>query len=127
MELDLAGKRALISGGSHGIGRAVASQMLREGASAAICARDEDGVNAAVDELSTLGTIVGDVCDLGDEQAVRRWVDAAAEALGGIDIVISNASASGQHGSGTGPWRTNFDVDILGCVALCEGAKPYLD
>jgi 3-oxoacyl-[acyl-carrier protein] reductase len=127
MDLGLTDKRALISGGSHGIGRAVAARLLREGASVAICARDEHGVSAAVDELRSLGTIVGHVCDFADEDAVRHWVGIAAEALNSIDIVISNASASGQHGSGSGPWRTNFEVDILGCVALCEAAKPYLD
>jgi 3-oxoacyl-[acyl-carrier protein] reductase len=127
MDLGLSGKRAIISGGSHGIGRAVASSLLNEGASVAICARDEHGVKAAVDELGQQGPIVGHSCDFADEQAVRRWVDIAAEALGGIDIVVSNASASGQHGDGPTPWNINFAVDILGCVALCEAAKPYLD
>ncbi|WP_409329695.1 SDR family NAD(P)-dependent oxidoreductase [Trujillonella humicola] len=127
MDLGLAGRRAVISGGSHGIGRAVAARLLREGASVAICARDEKGVAAAVEELGDLGTIVGHACDVADEQAVRRWVDAAAEALGGIDVVVSNASASGQHGDGAAPWQTNFTVDVLGCVALCEASKPHLD
>ena len=127
MDLGLAGRRALVSGGSHGIGWAVASRLLREGASVAICARDEQGVDAAVKELSRAGAVVGHVCDFSDEKAVRRWVDLAAEALGGIDIVVSNASASGQHGTGPSPWEVNFRVDVLGCVALCEAAKPYLE
>ena len=127
MDLGLAGRRAVISGGSQGIGRAVASRLLREGVAVAICARDEQGVKATVDELSGEGVIVGHTCDFADESAVRRWVDVAAEALGGIDIVVSNASASGQHGTGPGPWETNFKVDILGCVALFEASKPYLD
>jgi 3-oxoacyl-[acyl-carrier protein] reductase len=127
MDLGLAGKRAVVSGASHGIGRAVASRLLREGASVAICARDVGGVEAAVKELGEFGTVVGHPCDFADEQAVRGWVQTAAEALGGIDIVVSNASASGQHGTGSGPWELNFKVDVLGCVALCEAAKPYLD
>ena len=127
MDLGLAGRRAVITGGSHGIGRAVAARLLREGADVAICARDEQGVRGAVKELSELGTVVGSVCDAGDGAAVRRWVDGAAEALGGIDVVVSNASASGQHGEGPGPWEVNFRVDVLGCVALCEAARPYLE
>ena len=127
MDLGLAGRRAIITGGSHGIGRAVAARLLREGAAVAICARDGQGVATAVKELGEIGTVVGAVCDAGDEQAVRRWVEGAAEALGGIDIVVSNASASGQHGDGPGPWETNFRVDVLGCVAVCEAARPYLE
>jgi 3-oxoacyl-[acyl-carrier protein] reductase len=127
MDLGLSGKRALVSGGSQGIGRAVAEALLREGASVALCARDGDGVDTAVRELQPLGTVVGHVCDFADDEAVRAWVDVAAAALGGVDIVVSNASASGQHGDGGGPWETNFRVDVLGCVALCEGAKPYLE
>src|SRR3712207_6052031 len=105
MDLGLAGRRALVSAASHGIGRAVASRLLREGASVAICARDRHGVEAAVEELGEHGRIVGHTCDFADEQAVRRWVDTAADALGGIDVVVSNASASGQHGSGAAPWE----------------------
>ncbi|GAB2477900.1 SDR family NAD(P)-dependent oxidoreductase [Jatrophihabitans fulvus] len=127
MDLGLSGARALVSGGSHGIGRAVAERLLREGASVALCARDGAGVEAAVRDLSPLGTVTGDVCDFADEAAVRAWVGSSAERLGGVDVVVSNVSASGQHGDGSAPWRTVFDVDILGCVALCEAAKPHLD
>jgi 3-oxoacyl-[acyl-carrier protein] reductase len=127
MDLGLTGTCALVSGGSHGIGRAVAATLLREGARVAICARDQQGVETTVEELSELGVIVGHVCDFSDEQSVKSWVEVAADALGGIDIVVSNASASGQHGTGPGPWEQNFRVDILGCVALCETARPYLE
>src|SRR4051812_25821512 len=98
MDLGLSGKRAVVSGGSHGIGRAVTSRLLREGVSVAICARDKQGVDAAIEQLAEQGTLVGHACDFADDEAVRRWVDTAAEALGGIDIVVSNVSASGQHG-----------------------------
>ena len=72
---------------------------------------------------------MGHICDFADDRAVRRWVAlAGAAALGGIDIVVSNASASGQHGQrARARGKTNFKVDILGCVALCEASKPYLD
>src|SRR3954451_19411969 len=127
MDLGLAGRRAVVTGGSYGIGRAVAARLLHEGAHVAICARDEQGVRSAVKELAELGTVVGSVCDAGDGEAVRRWVDGAAEALGGLDVVVSNAGASGQHGAAAGPWEVNFRVDGLGCVALCKAPKPYLE
>lgn len=127
MELGLSGRRALISGGSQGIGRAVVETLLGEGASVALCARDREGVETAVRELRDRGPVVGHVCDFADDRAVRRWVDVAAATLGGVDILVSNASASGQHGGGREPWEVNFRVDVLGCVALCEAAKPYLE
>ncbi len=127
MDLQLSGKRALVTGGSQGIGRAIAARLLQEGASVAICARDEQGVATAVKELSEHGRIIGEAFDAGDEDAVRQWVATAADILGGIDIVVSNASASGQHGDGREPWDINYRVDVLGCVAVCEAAKPYLE
>src|SRR3954471_20926513 len=125
MDLGLAGRRAVVTGGSHGIGRAVAARLLREGVDVAICARDEQGVRSAVKELAELGTVLGSVCDAGDGEAVRRWVDGgaggggagrggaagAAGGGGGMDVVGSNARASGQHGDGSGPWEVNFRVD----------------
>src|SRR6478609_8208868 len=95
MELGLSGRRALSTGGSQGIGRAVVETLLGEGASVALCARDREGVETAVRELRDLGPVVGHVCDFADDQAVRSWVDVAAAALGGVDILVSNASASG--------------------------------
>lgn len=127
MDLGLGGRRALVSGGSQGIGRAVAETLLHEGCSVALCARNVDGVKTVVHDLEHLGPLHGAVCDFADETAVRRWVDDAAAQLGGIDIVVSNVSASGQHGDGPTPWQTNFQIDILGAVAMCETAKPYLE
>lgn len=127
MDLGLTGRRALVTGGSHGIGRAVVARLLREGARVAFCARDADGVKAALAELEGLGVVFGSVCDVADGPALSDWVERAAQDLGGIDVVVSNASASGQHGEGSQPWSTNFAVDVLGCVLLCEAARPYLE
>ena len=96
MDLGLTGATAVISGGTQGIGLAVARELLNEGASVSICARREEGVNSAVEELSALGTAVGRVCDVSDHAATVQWMQDAAEALGGIDIVVHNATASGQ-------------------------------
>ncbi len=127
MDLQLNGKKALVSAGHKGIGKFVATRLLEEGASVAICCRSEQDLAAAVAELSSLGTVVGAVCDFADPDAVREWVSTSGSALGGIDICVGNASASSQHGEGPDPWRASFDVDILGTAMFFEAAKPFLD
>jgi len=126
MDLQLAGKKALVSAGHKGIGRFVATRLLEEGASVAICCRRQDDLDAGVAALDGIGTVVGHLCDFSDPAAVTSWVNTAAAALGGIDICVGNASASSQHGEGPDPWRASFDVDILGTAMFFEAAKPYL-
>jgi len=127
MDLQLNGKRALVSAGHKGLGLFVATRLLEEGASVAICCRRQDDLDKPVSELSKLGIVVGSVCDFSDPEAVRSWVSEAGTALGGIDICVGNASASSQHGKGPEPWRASFDVDILGTAMFFEAAKPFLD
>ncbi len=126
MDLQLNGKRALVSAGNKGIGKIVATRLLQEGASVVVCGRNGDELDAALTELSALGTAVGQVCDMSDPEAVAAWVTWSAEELGGIDICVGNASASGQHGEGPEPWRRSFEVDILGSAIFYETAKPFL-
>ena len=71
MDLGIAGRRALVSGGSLGIGRAVVDTLLRDGCSVAFCARNADGVKAAVHDLEPIGPVIGDVCDFTDDDVVR--------------------------------------------------------
>lgn len=126
MDLQLTGKRALITAGHKGIGYRVAHRLLEEGAAVAICCRRQDALDAALDTLGLIGEVTGAVCDVADPDALREWVVWSAGVLGGIDICIGNASASGQHGDGPAPWRASFDVDILGTAMFFEAAKPYL-
>src|SRR5215210_5649642 len=96
MQLDLAGRNALIAGGSRGIGRSIALTFAEAGANVSICARGEAALHATETELKRFGhTVHAMVCDLGDAAAVTRYVTAAAEALGGIDVLVNNASAFG--------------------------------
>ncbi len=127
MDLQLQAKKALVSAGHKGIGLYVARRLMEEGAAVAICCRRQDDLDAALAELSELGTAVGAICDFSDPDAVREWVNEAGAALGGIDICVGNASASSQHGEGPEPWRASFDVDILGTAMFFEAAKPFLD
>ncbi|MFT6293471.1 MAG: 3-oxoacyl-[acyl-carrier protein] reductase [Candidatus Aldehydirespiratoraceae bacterium] len=126
MDLHLDGKRALVSAGHKGLGRGIARRLLEEGASVAICCRQQDELDEAVATLNKIGPTVGHICDFSDADAVQAWVRDAAEALGGIDICVGNASASGQRGSGPQPWLKSFEVDILGNAMFYETAQPYL-
>ena len=127
MDLGLNGAKAVISGGTQGIGLAVAKQLMVEGVAVSIAARRQEGVDAALEELSALGTVVGQVCDVADYDATVAWMQNAADALGGIDIVVHNATASGQPGPGPQSWINNFSVDVLGMVGMSEGALPFLE
>ena len=127
MDLELKGAKAVISGGSQGIGLAVAKELLKEGAEVQIAARNKETLDAAVAELSALGVASGHVCDVADYDATVAWMQSAAEALGGLDIVVHNATASGQPDGGPDSWRHNFEVDVLGMVGMSEGALPFLE
>ena len=125
MDLDLTGKRALISGASKGIGLAIAKTLLAEGASVGICARGEAQLKTVADELSESGTVFWKSVDVGDSAAVTSFVDDAAESLGGIDIVIVNASA--MTGKGREAWENSFNVDLMSLVGFIEAATPHLE
>jgi 3-oxoacyl-[acyl-carrier protein] reductase len=125
MDLQLKGKKALITGGSRGIGRAIADTLADEGCDVAICARNEDGVNAAVEELKAKGVnAFGQAVDVGDGDSLKGWVEAAADALGGIDILVSNVS--GSQPPGEEGWKSIFGHDVLGAVRCVEAATPHL-
>ena len=127
MDLQLNDAKVVISGGSQGIGLEVAKTFLAEGAAVQIAARTENKVNAAVKELQSLGDVSGYICDVADYDATVLWMQRAAEAMGGIDVVVHNATASGLPDGGPGSWRSNFEVDVLGMVGMSEGALPFLE
>ena len=128
MDLHLKGKKAVILGGTRGIGRAIADTLADEGADVALCARNADQVKAAVGALKDKGEkAVGGSVDILDTAALKRWIESAARDLGGIDILVSNAGAMAQ-GNSEDAWTANFKLDLLGgAVAAFDAATPYLE
>lgn len=145
MDLELAGRKVVISAATRGVGRAIAERFLREGAVVSICGRTAragdpsttepevirndlpgDGVEDAVAEMSKLGTVHGDVVDCGYFDQVTAWVGKAAERMGGIDIVVSNASALGGIPRSRKGWDISYNVDMLSAVAMWDAAYPWL-
>jgi 3-oxoacyl-[acyl-carrier protein] reductase len=126
MDLQLKGAKALVTGGTKGIGRAIANTLADEGCNVAICARNAEEVEAAVADLSAKGvTAIGQAVDVGDGDALKAWVAASAEGLGGIDIVVSNVSGGGAQGDES--WRRHLEHDMLGAVRLVESSMEYLE
>ncbi len=126
MDLKLKGQKALITGGTRGIGRAIADTLADEGCNVAICARNAEQVADAVAALESQGvTAFGAAVDVGDGEALKAWVTASAEALGGIDCLVSNVT--GGNAPGEEGWRANFEHDVLGSVRLVEAAMPFLE
>lgn len=127
MDLGLRGKKAAVTGGTRGIGRAIVDLLAAEGCDVALCARNRATVDDAVSALSRTGVKAqGGAVDVADTAALRAWVDAAAAALGGLDIYIANVSALGM-GMDEGTWRRSFDIDVMGTVAGVESALPHLE
>lgn len=127
MDLHLKHKRAIVLGGSRGIGRAVAETLASEGADVAICARNADQVKDAVASLKDKGVrAFGASVDITDGEALKAWIGKAAGELGGIDILVSNAGAMAQ-GPDVHSWESNFRLDILGAVNAFEAARPHLE
>src|SRR5947209_582206 len=129
MELGLAGKTALISGGSRGIGRAIAHAFADEKANLAICARGAEQLQKTADELRAKGvTVVATSADVYQKDQVERFVETAAAELGRIDVLINNAG--GRIGKGVldttdDEWRQSVDVNFFSALHATRAVIPH--
>lgn len=127
MHLDLQGRNAVVAGGSRGIGRSIALAFARAGANVSICARGEQSLRATETELKSFGhTVHAASCDLGDGPSVTGYVRAAAEALGGLDVLVNNASGFGVSDDEAG-WAASINVDLMAAVRASYAALPHLE
>ena len=127
MDLGLQGRKALITGGTKGIGRAIADLLADEGSDIAICARNEAEVAIAIEALTQKGVkATGRALDVGDGPVLTSWVADAAKELGGLDILVANVSALSIDGSEES-WRKGFEIDMMHTVRAVDAAMPFLE
>ena len=127
MDLQLKGKNILLTGASKGFGLDIAKTLAGEGCNIGLCSRGQADVDAAVASLEGLGVkAFGQVADITDSASLKQWVDNAAEALGGVDGLVINASAGGADVEESG-WRRNFETDVLATWHFVNAALPYLE
>jgi len=127
MDLGLKGKKAVVTGGSKGIGRAIADGFAAEGADVALCARNEKDVTAAVTALKGKGVKAsGRALDVADGAALKTWITDAAKELGGIDALVCNVSALAV-GDTDESWEKSFKTDMMHTVNAVAAAVPFLE
>ena len=145
MDLGLAGRRAVVTGGSKGIGKAITAELMAEGAEVVICSRHQDELDAAVVELvkqlpdgsagfgrgggAGASMVRAMCCDVTEPEQVSGFVEAAAAAMGGLDILVNNAGGArpGQFGTLTDDdWHADIDTKLLSQIRCTRAALPHL-
>lgn len=129
-QIDLHGKRGVVTGGAQGIGRAVVERLLRSGASVAIWDRDAALAQKAASELGSLGRVVPLSVELTDWKAVEAAAEESSAALGGIDLLVNNAGIAGPnaplHEYPVQAWREVVDIDLNGVFYCCRAVVPLM-
>jgi 3-oxoacyl-[acyl-carrier protein] reductase len=127
MDLGLKGLKAVVTGGTKGIGHAIVQTLAAEGAQVAFCARNAEEVAQTVKAFADKGhRVTGRALDVADGPALAAWVSDVATELGGLDIVVANVSAL-AIATDEAAWQRGFEVDMMGTVRLVNAAMPHLE
>lgn len=128
--MNLEGKAAIITGGSKGIGYAIAEVLAKAGASVYICSRSRDELESAIDKLSEAGSAAGKLCDVRDEENVKAVIESCERHFGGVDILINNAGVGymGKTIEETTPdeFRETLETNLFGTFYACHHAIPKM-
>jgi NAD(P)-dependent dehydrogenase (short-subunit alcohol dehydrogenase family) len=126
----LEGRAALVTGGAKGLGLEIARAYLREGARIVICSRSEAALEAAREELAALGEVYALAADVADPGAAEGLVAYAAEALGGLDVLVNNAGVYGPKGAidavDWAEWARAIEINLMGSVLPARFALEHL-
>ena len=133
MDLGLAGRRAIVTGGSKGLGKSIAAELLAEGAAVTICSRNAAELEATADELrkqaGNTASLAAIACDVTVAGQVTSFIESSAAAMGGLDILVNNAGGArpGQFGTLTdADWQADIEVKLFSQIRCTRAALPYL-
>jgi len=128
--MKIEGTAAIVTGGTKGIGFAIAEHLVKAGASVMICGRDRDELTSAVDRLSAVGSAFGKLCDVRVEDQVRALIDSAVRNMGGVDVLVNNAGMGyfDKTVEEITPeeFRQTIETNLLGVYYACHFALPQM-
>ena len=128
MTTDFRGRRVVVTGASKGIGRSIALAFAAAGAGVSICARGAKVLAAANKEIAAVGANChAAICDLIDGDAIARYISEAGAELGGIDILVNNASGYGTSEEEEENWAACIAVDLMATVRASRAALPFIE
>jgi 3-oxoacyl-[acyl-carrier protein] reductase len=123
---DFTDRKVIVTGGSRGIGRAIAARFLDTGARVSVCAREQKALDSFAGDVAVPNRLHTAICDLSDASSIETYIAVAAEVLGGIDILVNNVSAFARADTEE-EWQAAFSTDIMGTVRASRKALPWLE